>query len=150
MLFLIGMRINAWWKPWDWLPVMRAMGRMLRELDADPELGLLGARGWLVRAPLIIQYWESVEKLQAYATAPEKDHIPAWRKFNQRLKAAKSVGIWHETYLVDPGQFEGVYVNMPPYGLGAVLARVEAAGPLATAHGRLAASSAPTETRKDA
>jgi hypothetical protein len=29
------------------------------------------------------------------------------------------VGLWHETYLADPGSWEGVYVNMPPWGLGA-------------------------------
>ena len=30
-VFLIGMRVNRWWKPWAWLPVIAAMGRMLRE-----------------------------------------------------------------------------------------------------------------------
>jgi len=27
-------------------------------------------------------------------------------------------GIWHETYLVKAGQYEAVYGNMPPHGLG--------------------------------
>ncbi len=27
-------------------------------------------------------------------------------------------GIWHETYLVRAGQYEAVYGNMPPHGLG--------------------------------
>ncbi len=25
------------------------------------------------------------------------------------------VGIWHETYLIEPGKFECVYGNMPPF-----------------------------------
>ena len=37
VVFLIGMRINRLWKIHKWLPVARAMPRMLRELTADPE-----------------------------------------------------------------------------------------------------------------
>jgi len=28
------------------------------------------------------------------------------------------VGIWHETYQVRAGEYEGVYSGMPPFGLG--------------------------------
>ena len=45
VLFLIGMRINSWWKPWRWVPVAMAMRRMLRELSQNPESGLLATRG---------------------------------------------------------------------------------------------------------
>ncbi len=44
VVFLIGMRINKLWKVWKWLPVLTAMPRMLKELAAHPELGLLSAR----------------------------------------------------------------------------------------------------------
>jgi hypothetical protein len=27
-------------------------------------------------------------------------------------------GIWHETYMVKAGQYEAIYGNMPPHGLG--------------------------------
>jgi hypothetical protein len=27
-------------------------------------------------------------------------------------------GIWHETFLVRAGEYEAIYDNMPPYGLG--------------------------------
>ncbi len=27
-------------------------------------------------------------------------------------------GIWHETYLVRAGEYEAIYGNMPPFGLG--------------------------------
>jgi len=27
-------------------------------------------------------------------------------------------GIWHESYLVRAGQYEAIYGNMPPFGLG--------------------------------
>ena len=42
VVFLIGMRINKFWKPWKWLPVMVAMPRMLQELEGRPESGFLG------------------------------------------------------------------------------------------------------------
>ena len=41
VVFLIGMRINKPWKIHKWLPVALAMPRMLKELYAQPELGLL-------------------------------------------------------------------------------------------------------------
>jgi hypothetical protein len=49
------------------------------------------------------------------------------------------VGIWHETYRVRPGDYEGVYVNMTPFGLGRVGELVDAIGPRAAARDRLAA-----------
>ena len=38
VVFLIGMRVNRWWKPWRWLRVALAMPRMIRELQAQPAL----------------------------------------------------------------------------------------------------------------
>ena len=43
VVFLIGMRINTWWKIHRWLPVARAMSPMMKELLHNPESGLLGA-----------------------------------------------------------------------------------------------------------
>jgi hypothetical protein len=43
VVFLIGMRINKWWKFWKWLPVATVMPKMLVELARRPELGLLHA-----------------------------------------------------------------------------------------------------------
>lgn len=68
----------------------------------------------------VIQYWESHEKLLAYATAQDHKHRPAWTEFNRRVRAGHGkVGIWHETYLVPAGAYETIYVNMPPHGLAA-------------------------------
>jgi fumigallin biosynthesis monooxygenase-like protein len=46
VVFLIGMRINSFWKVHKWLPVAMAMPRMLRELQQDPKSGYLGAESW--------------------------------------------------------------------------------------------------------
>ncbi len=114
VVFLIGMRINHWHKPWTWLPVARAMPRMLAELQREPGLGLLHAGSHFSgRSLFTIQYWRSFDHLHAYAHAPAREHRPAWTAFNRAIGSGGDVGIWHETYLVAAGQYETVYNNMP-------------------------------------
>ena len=98
VVFLIGMRINSLWKVHRWLPAVRAMPRMLAELRAQPELGLLGAEMWTARTTIMLQYWRSLDQLLAYATDKQASHLPAWKAFNQSVAASGDVGVWHETY----------------------------------------------------
>ena len=119
VVFLIGMRINRLWKVWKWLPDMIAMPKMLKELAARPELGMLSARTHFgLRNLSSVQYWKSADHLRAFAHAADKTHLPAWQAFNQSIATGGDVGIWHETYVVPQGSLESVYVNMPRYGLG--------------------------------
>jgi hypothetical protein len=138
VVFLIGMRINSFRKLSKWLPVFFAMPRMLRELERSPEAGLLGATFYLgsPRRAMVVQYWRSFEQLEAYARSKDAEHWPAWVAFNRRIGSNGEVGIWHETYLVSAGNYECVYNNMPPIGLGAATRLVPAAGRKATAAGR--------------
>jgi Domain of unknown function (DUF4188) len=119
-LFLIGVRINKPWRVDKWWPVVTAMPRMLRELETDPGLGFLGSHVWFGRTTILLQYWESFARLEAYARAREHAHLPAWREFNRRIGASGDVGVWHETYAIQPGAYECIYSNMPPFGLGKV------------------------------
>jgi hypothetical protein len=118
VVFLIGMRINRFWKIHKWLPVTRAMPRMLKELAQQPELGLLSSEMWFGRTLIMVQYWRSAEQLLAYATSKDATHLPAWKAFNQAVGTSGDVGIWHETYRIAAGASENIYVNMPPFGLG--------------------------------
>lgn len=137
VVFLIGMRVNAWWKPWKWLPVAVAMPRMVRELAAAPDLGFLGAESYFGRTTLMLSYWRSREHLLRFASSRDRTHLPAWKAFYRAVGPSGDVGIWHETYVVAPGSYENVYMNMPPFGLGAVGSLVEATGHLARAASRL-------------
>ena len=133
VLFLVGMRLNDLWRVHRWLPVLLAMPRMLRELDD----GLLGSRllvGW--RTLTVVQYWESFEGLRAYARDGDREHVPAWREY-ARTASDGAVGVWHETYRVDPADHESVYREMPPYGLGAAVGTEPATGAGETAAGRM-------------
>jgi hypothetical protein len=140
VVFLIGMRINRWWKPWRWLRVALAMPRMLRELGQHPELGYLGGAQWGGRTTVLVSYWRSMEQLMAYARSRTAAHLPAWKLFNTLVGTNGDVGIWHETYRVRPGDYESIYVNMPPFGLGGAGERVSASGKREHAAGRLTAS----------
>ena len=120
VVFLIGMRINKWWKVHRWLPVAAAMGPMLAALVKHPDLGLMGFRTMLgARGPIVVQYWRSAEHLEAFARDAGNPHLAAWRRFNRQIGANGDVGIWHETYVVPAGSYEAVYVNMPRVGLAA-------------------------------
>ncbi|WP_405020703.1 DUF4188 domain-containing protein [Kitasatospora sp. NBC_00070] len=122
VLFLLGMRINHFWAVHRWLPVAVSMPVLLRELSRDKESGLLGSQllSGSPRTYYVVQYWESKEKLLAYAAAPERLHRKAWAMINRYEQTSRQhVGIWHETYIVQPGSYESIYGDMPPYGLAA-------------------------------
>lgn len=137
VVFLIGMRINKPLKVHKWYPVARAMTRMLKELEARPEAGLLG---WQNFGFVVVQYWRSFDHLEAYSRSPESSHLPAWSAFNRRMSNSRGdVGIWHETYLVSAGRYEAIYSGMPPFGLGKIGRLVDAEGTREGARGRVGA-----------
>jgi hypothetical protein len=137
VVFLIGFHVNKPWALRRWLPVMAAMPPMVRELRRAPELGLLGASyGFLFGGPAMVQYWRSFEQLEAYARGPEARHLPAWKRFNQRVRGTDAVGVYHETYRVTAGAYEAVYVDMPVIGLAAASEHAPV-GSTSTAAGRL-------------
>jgi hypothetical protein len=148
VVLLTGMRINKLWKFWKWLPVFVTMPRMNQELMKHPELGLLHYRNQIgFRSMMVVQYWESWEKLHAWATDPTRRHLPAWLKMNKNVGLNGDVGTWHETYLVkERKDFECLYVNMPPHGLGKAMGVVEARGAKRTAKGRLGQKASPIPT----
>ncbi len=141
VLFLIGARINRPWKLNVVLPFLATMPRMLKELAADPALGLLHVRQQFSgTSAMLIQYWRSFEHLEAYARSPDHAHLPVWQWFNKQLGSGGDIGIWHETYLVQPGCYETIYNNMPRFGLGAAGSLTDAVGARQRAHQRIKAA----------
>ena len=76
VIFLIGMRINSFWKIHKWLPVALAMPKMIKELYAKPEIGFLGVQTLGGIPPGMVQYWRSFEQLDAYANNRDLTHFP--------------------------------------------------------------------------
>lgn len=143
VVFIIGMRVNQVLALHKWVPVANAMGGMLRELYQHPELGFLGATSHVsFRQVTQIQYWRSYEHLESYARNSH-NHLTAWRRFNQAVGTDGTVGIFHETYLVEAGKYECLYGNMPVWGLARAGEHVPATGTRETARRRLGGDNEP-------
>ncbi|MCM3337985.1 DUF4188 domain-containing protein [Paenibacillus sp. MER TA 81-3] len=135
VVFIIGMRINRLFAFRKWVPVFRAMPRMMKELYQDKEHGFLHAEYYIGRnGPMLIQYWRSFEDLERYAK--QGFHKETWRQFHKSYKDG-SVGVYHETYRVEPGHYEAVYNHMPPTGLGKAGELIPAEGAHDRARGRM-------------
>jgi hypothetical protein len=129
VVFLIGMRINRIFAVRKWMKVTNAMGPMLKELYANPEYGFISSEFFLNwRGVTLLQYWKSFEHLHHYASQRDAAHLPAWAAFNRAIGSDGSVGIWHETYLIDPHRSESIYANMPPWGLSKAFGRIPVTG----------------------
>jgi len=118
VVFLIGARFNSKWQAFRAFADLggrRGMGHMLKYLTEHPDKGLLGyeSAGFTV-----IQYWRSFEHLEAFAKDDSDPHLTVWRNYWKRVGRSARAGIWHETYLVRDGEYEAIYGNMPPHGLG--------------------------------
>ena len=143
VVFLIGMRINRLRAVGKWLPVLREMGPMLQTLYRHPEKGLLHAETFLMwRGVVMVQYWRSFEALEHFARSKDDPHAAAWQRFMRNVGGGGTVGIFHETYVLQPGAAEAIYGNMPVFGLAAATNHVPATGTRATARARLRAGGA--------
>jgi hypothetical protein len=142
VVFLIGARFNSKLHLYrSFLDVggRRGMLHMLQYLMAHPEKGLLGFQQLgLVN---LVQYWRSFDHLEAFARDEDDPHLAAWRDYWQRVGRSDRTGIWHETYLVRAGDYEGIYGNMPPFGLGKA-GRLVPLSEASSARARLRASAA--------
>jgi hypothetical protein len=136
VVLLIGTRINSL-RGLRWVKALSSMNRMLKELSAAPEKGLLGFR---MGFPVIVQYWRSFEHLEAWARDAKDTHAQVWRDlYRAGFLQDGSAGIWHETFRVKAGDYEAVYGNMPPQGLAEIAEPVPLGGN-ASARDRIAAA----------
>ena len=110
---------------------------MMAELRRRPDLGFKGGHVWFGRTVILLQYWQSFEALVRYARQPDLAHLPAWGRFRKSVGNSGDVGIWHETYVISEGQYENIYHNMPPFGLGRVGRLLEATGQRESASKRI-------------
>ncbi|KAI9734345.1 MAG: hypothetical protein M1834_002451 [Cirrosporium novae-zelandiae] len=100
---------------------------MYRELDNRAEyFGFLGASTNIntsdrstLSEMVVILYFRSLEYLAKFAN--EEAHREGWNWWNKVSAAGKvnHIGISHEVYSVPNGNWEGIYINFKPTGLGA-------------------------------
>ncbi|MGI8554699.1 MAG: DUF4188 domain-containing protein [Dehalococcoidia bacterium] len=144
VVFIIGLRVNKFFAFRRWIPAALEMRPMLRALFTHPEKGMLGAQTFFYwRGIALVQYWRSFDDLETFARDKSDPHLGAWRRFNKNIGSDGSVGIFHETFLVEAGKYEALYGNMPLFGLAASTTHVPATGPRETARRRLGGQSEP-------
>jgi hypothetical protein len=118
VVFIIGARINSKLEAFRVIMDLggrRGMNHMLKYLTGHPEKGLLGYQS---AGFTIVQYWRSFEHLEAFAKDRDDPHLQVWRDYWKRVGKSTRAGIWHETFLVRACEYEAIYGNMPPTGLG--------------------------------
>ena len=53
---MIRSRLNYWWKFLSYIPIARAMCRMVGELEANRDFGMLLVKMWNGKTTVIVQY----------------------------------------------------------------------------------------------
>ena len=122
--FIIGARINSIRHAFAALKDLggrNGMRGMLDHLMAHPDKGLLG---YQLMGLTNVQYRRSFDHLEAFAKDQDDPHLALWRSYWKRVGTDTRSGIWHETFLVRDGEYEAIYGNMPPWGLGRATASV--------------------------
>ena len=71
---------------------------------------------------LTLLYFKSKADVHRYAESPL--HRKAWEWYNGFARSHGHIGVMHELYEVPAGNWESVYVNMEPNGLGVTRHRV--------------------------
>ena len=138
VVFLIGIRFNGVNGIVNAVRTFFRMPAMLEEIMGDPEIGCLSMRyGLTARSATIVQYWRSFEDLERYARSDRFRHRGAWGWYNRLGRTARGAGIWHETFRVSAGAYEGIGANIPPAGIAAAMGSTPVDPPRQSARKRL-------------
>jgi hypothetical protein len=124
----------------------RLANRLAREIETEARRAMAQDAGLLrsesFRLALghygVLQYWRGFDELEAWARRPP--HSEWWRSAVERMRTRRDLGIYHELYLVRPGDLESIFMDSRPAGLGAFGVRGEPVGPMTTSRGRLGRS----------
>lgn len=118
VVFIFGMRINNFLYFWLWIPFFIRLLKMISRLKKYKESGMMNAHMFFSMGGLgVMQYWESFDKLEAFALDENDKHLPNIKKYQRLIGKSGIVGIWHETFIVENDKFETFYYNMPKWGL---------------------------------
>jgi fumigallin biosynthesis monooxygenase-like protein len=150
VVFLIGAKVNSWryLLKFPWLG--QAMSEMITVLEQHPEKGYLGSESFYRLedfTSLMVTYWRSFDDLERFARDKDDPHLEPWRRFNREINNDGTIGIWHETYLVQAGQHESIYGNMPVFGLAKATQHLAVSERDHTARGRLETEETETKTQ---
>lgn len=125
VVFLLGARSNhplGLLAPGFYELSQRVMA-MQRELNADPvRHGLLGSSSWIkqddpdTNENMTVFYLRDYDALHQFAHG--KLHVEGMKWWTDIVKDHPHLSIYHETYIVPKGQWENIYINSKPTGMG--------------------------------
>ena len=120
LVFVIELQVHKLWRFWQWYPAVKGMNRMLFELLENKEYGLLSFEyRFAMRQQFFLMYWRSYEHMHNWALSRDATHIEGWKMLNQLMRDHPDIiGFWHESFVVQPDQYESFYRNVPAVGLG--------------------------------
>ena len=125
-VFILGFRINhplGVAAPGAW-KIMQYFTAMQDDLETNAaQNGFLSAEYLLnaghrtARSEIkSVWYFRSIEHVMSFAHSPI--HRRGWEFYNKAIKKHNHLGIMHEMYESPAGQWENIYVNQQPVGLG--------------------------------
>ena len=122
VIYINGMRLNKLRAIHKYLRAGLKAAKMFERLEADPDSGFLGYQPAFMglRTGAAIQYWRSLDDIRRFAQDPDDLHVPAWMWYNSAVDSGGGVGFWAELYVIEDGNYETFFRNMPPIGLGSV------------------------------
>jgi hypothetical protein len=101
----------------------KRVAQMNIEMNSNPvNYGLLGTSAWLKQddpagnETMTIYYLRDYDALHRFAHGPL--HVEGMRWWTEIVKENPHIAIYHETYIVPKGQWENIYINSKPTGLG--------------------------------
>src|SRR5262249_58666283 len=97
VVFIIGARINRWWKLPKYLWFLASMPKMIAEVAARPESGFLGSEQ--LGLTTTVQYWRALEQLMAYPRDRDQTPHPHLARFNPGNGSNGGLGLLHPTLL---------------------------------------------------
>ncbi|KAF7585410.1 hypothetical protein BBP40_010973 [Aspergillus hancockii] len=103
--------------------VGKRVGQMNIEMNSNPvKYGLLGTSAWIKQDDpagnevMGIYYLRDYDALHRFAHGPL--HLEGMKWWTEIVKDNPHITIYHETYIVAKGQWENIYVNSKPTGMG--------------------------------
>lgn len=120
---LIGIRPNGA-NPFtkSFIEIGKVFRQMMSELESDRALGYMGGDIYIganqrKSSTLCVQYWRDYESLEKWTHTKMGIHLRTIMNYKQNHQNSGEYGVWHETYKIKDGDYESIYVNMPPIGL---------------------------------
>jgi|JI10StandDraft_1071094.scaffolds.fasta_scaffold364288_3 hypothetical protein len=122
-VFLTGVQCRKITSMWKIPMITNKMIKMQSELKLDKKAGFYHGENFFTMTPhfttLFLSYWDSPGSIERFANSKFFSHLESAKDYLKNFLSDTNLGIWHETFVVEPEKVESLYYNMEPFGLSA-------------------------------